>query len=69
MKKHLSIILVAVLVAAFVVGAVAPTSNAVSPKKCWYECLGGHYVECCKFVVPGDGSFTKCWDTGYLCAY
>lgn len=69
MKKLMSITMVLVLVAAFIFGALAPASQAVVPQKCWYDCIGGHYVECCKFVVKGSGSFTRCWDTGYWCAY
>ncbi|UCG62089.1 MAG: hypothetical protein JSV52_02005 [Candidatus Zixiibacteriota bacterium] len=71
MKKRVSIILAGILLVAFSFGAIAPATHAVIPKviKCWHECPGGHYVECCKYVVPGGGSWTECEDTGYLCAW
>jgi hypothetical protein len=71
MNKHLTILLVGVMVLAFVFGVVAPSSQAVVPKQitCWHECLGGHYYECCRYVVPKSGTFIDCEYTGYLCAW
>lgn len=71
MKKVITVAVVGVFLAAFAIGAVAPNSHAVLPKeiKCWHECLGGHYLYCCKYSAPGVGSWTECEDTGYLCAF
>ncbi|UCD62758.1 MAG: hypothetical protein JSW34_08305 [Candidatus Zixiibacteriota bacterium] len=71
MKKSLTIVLAGVLIMAFAFGAIAPDTQAVNPKeiRCWHECPGGHYLECCKYVVPGLGSWVKCIDTGYLCSW
>ena len=69
MNKRLSIILVFVLVAAFVVGAMAPATHAVLPKeiKCWDECHAPHVVHCCKYSAKGVGTWVECEATIYYC--
>ena len=53
MKKFLSVFLVTVLVASFMVGLMATDSQADVPIKCWIECRGVYAVECCIFQPKG----------------
>ena len=68
MKKLMSITIVLVLIMAFAFGAFVPATQAAAPKRCYYDCIGGHYLYCCMYAGPG-GSVTKCTDTGYLCGW
>ncbi|UCD64179.1 MAG: hypothetical protein JSW34_01715 [Candidatus Zixiibacteriota bacterium] len=65
MKKFLSVFLVTLLVASFIVGALASDSQANVPQKCWIECQGVYAVECCKFVQPKVGTWVRCTVVGY----
>ena len=69
MRKLLGIVLMGVLVASFAAGAFVSDAQAVAPKKCWIECVDRFALECCRFVVPGSGSFTKCTWTGKYCIF
>ena len=67
MKKVLSVILVTMLAASFIVGALATESQADVPIKCWTECRGVYAVECCIFQ-PKGGPRIQCTVIG-MCPY
>lgn len=69
MKKLLSVILVAVLVASFVFTVMATDSQAKTGGDCYYECQGIYYMYCCppgKIHIDGGGMY--CTFTGWYCA-
>jgi len=56
--------LVAVVSIILGVAALTPDAHAVNPiaKRCWIECTDVR-VECCKYVVPGYGTWVECTPT------
>jgi len=54
--------LVAVVSMILGVAALTPDTHAVNPKevRCWTECFGPELSECCKYVVPGYGTWVEC---------
>jgi len=72
MKRLAGFFVAAVAVVSMILGvaALTPDSHAVNPKvvRCWTECFAPEEVECCKYVVPGYGSWVECSLTGRYCA-